>query len=148
MAANLNTGILHVLYLTASPIPSATQRWVILFHTGSFSDQKADCVSLCVQQVQMNSFPGSPCSKHTSGWGPISLESRSVAITASGWWYWAQGSTLHPMLGLPNTEDHFPVLCCWQGSPGIWHASYVIQISLILASILPVFQAEEILVYT
>lgn len=108
MAANLNIGILRVLYLTASPIPSATQRRVMLFHTGSFSDQKADFVSLCVQQVQMNSLPGSPpCSKHTSGWGAISLESRSVAITASGWWHWAQGST-SSHAGSPKHWGSFP----------------------------------------
>lgn len=85
----------------------------------------------------------SPCSKHTSGWGPISLESRSVAITASGWWHWAQGST-SSHAGSPK---HWRIisLCCWQGSPSTWHASdFIIWISLILASILPAFQAEEV----
>lgn len=94
----------------------------------------------------MNSLPGSPpCSKHTSGWGPISLESRSAAITASGWWYWAQGST-SSHAGSPKHWVAFPCAVLLTRIPK--HMAcfllYVIQIPLILVSILPAFQDEEV----
>lgn len=100
-------------------------------------------------QVQITSLPLNPhCRKHTSGWRPISLESRSVTISVSVWryQYWAQGSS-SSHTGPPEDWVSFPciVLLMRITKHLAFFWLYIIQNSFILALILLVFKVEVVL---